>query len=519
MLSRRDFLQRIGGVGGSLAVMQGLMALGLMPGKAGAETGEVPRLAPPPRPTSVLVLGGGLSGLVAAYELAERGYAVSVLEASHRFGGRSFTVRGGDVIDEIGNRQVCPFDRDPDLYFNAGPARIPAHHRRVLAYCRKLGVPLEVFVNFDGQAWIHDDRLRDGQRVRLRQFSTDARGFIAEMLSKGLNPASLDQPLSEADRERFLEFLRQYGDLSPDNFYRGSARAGYASGGVMSFGEKRPVLDFSTLLASDFWRMGMNFAEEETMQAPLMQMVGGNDGLVRALGAKLGPRITLGAQVSHIEAGDRSVRVRYRLGGEAHEATADYCLNCIPGPILYGVQNNFPEDFRDALKALPRGHLIKVAFQARRRFWEDENIYGGISWTSQEIQQIIYPSAGLLGKKGVLIGAYIFNPDNALRFTHMPHAERLRIAAEQGERLHPGYRQELESGASVAWRNMNHQLGCAAHVAEPGSERIIRRLQEPVGRHYLIGDQTTYHSGWQEGAIGSALAALEAVNARVQADV
>jgi monoamine oxidase len=518
-VSRRQFLMRLGAAGGSLAVMQGMLALGLMPVGAHAEDAQVPRLTPPPRPTSVLILGAGLSGLVAAYELAEHGYDCHVLEASHRAGGRSFTVRGGDLVDEIGNRQVCKFDRDPGLYFNAGPARIPAHHRRVLTYCRKLGVPLEVFVNYNGDAWIHDDKLRGGQRVRLREYVTDARGFLAEMLSKNVNQSSIDRPLSGEDQERMLDFLRRYGDLAPDNFYRGSARAGYASGGIMAFGEKKRVLDFSTLLASDFWRLGLNFAEGETMQAPLMQMVGGNDGLVRALSARLGERITLGAQVTDIHTGDREVRVRYRSGGEVHEARADYCLNCIPGPILHGIRNNFPEDFRGALRALPRGHLIKVAFQARERFWEDESIYGGISWTTQPIQQIIYPSAGLQSAKGVLIGAYIFNPENALRFTQMPVADRLRVAAEQGERLHPGYSDYLEAGVSVAWRNMNHHLGCAAHVAEPGSETVLRRLREPVGRHQLIGDQTTFHSGWQEGAIGSALAALETLSARVHADV
>lgn len=159
-----------------------------------------------------------------------------------------------------------------------------------------------------------------------------------------------------------------------------------------------------------------------------------------------------------------------------------------------------------------------MAFQARRRFWEDESIYGGISWTSQPIQQILYPSGGLQSEKGVVVGAYIFRREDALTFTHMTHAERLREVARQGEKLHPGYTEHLEAGASVAWRNMNHQLGCASIVAEPGSESILRRLREPVGRHYLIGDQTSFHSGWQEGAIGSALAALESLNVRVQAD-
>ena len=53
--------------------------------------------------------------MVAAYELERAGYSVEILEASHRVGGRVLTLRHGDVVDEIGNRQVCQFDEDPNL--------------------------------------------------------------------------------------------------------------------------------------------------------------------------------------------------------------------------------------------------------------------------------------------------------------------------------------------------------------------------------------------------------------------
>jgi monoamine oxidase len=64
---------------------------------------------------------------------------------------------------------------------------------------------------------------------------------------------------------------------------------------------------------------------------------------------------------------------------------------------------------------------------------------------------------------------------------------------------------------------MNHMLGCAAQWEPSLFEQWFRRLQAPVGGHYLIGDQVSYHPGWQEGAIASAHHAIADIDARERA--
>ena len=60
------------------------------------------KLSPPPPGTSVLILGAGVAGMVAAMELRDAGYKVQVLEYNGRPGGRNWTLYGGDTYTELG---------------------------------------------------------------------------------------------------------------------------------------------------------------------------------------------------------------------------------------------------------------------------------------------------------------------------------------------------------------------------------------------------------------------------------
>jgi monoamine oxidase len=78
----------------------------------------------------VLVLGAGMAGLVAGYELAKLGHDVTILEARLRPGGRVHTLRE-------------PFS--DGLYAEAGAARIPDNHDLTLRYVKEFSLPLEPF--------------------------------------------------------------------------------------------------------------------------------------------------------------------------------------------------------------------------------------------------------------------------------------------------------------------------------------------------------------------------------------
>ena len=187
-VSRRDFLNLAGALGGSTAVYRAAMALGLLPASAVAR----PQLASLAKPKKVLILGAGISGLTAAYELSRKGYEVQVLEASFRAGGRNLTLRTrrSHRRDRV-IRRSAHFDKDPDLYFNAGPARIPGHHQHLLGYCKELGVELAPFINDNRNAWVQDDAMFGGKPIRAREYLNDTRGFVAELMAKSLKPEQI----------------------------------------------------------------------------------------------------------------------------------------------------------------------------------------------------------------------------------------------------------------------------------------------------------------------------------------
>jgi monoamine oxidase len=490
------------------------LALGLTPGRAHGAPEVVRPLNGASR--SVVLLGGGLSSLMSAYELERAGYQCTILEASHRIGGRNLTIRSGDIVDEMGNQQRCEFDDDPNLYFNAGPARIPVHHHYLVHYCRTFGLDLETFTNVNYNAWVHDTNAFGGEPVRFRRYVADARGFIAELSAKSINTADFDQSLSPEDIERIIGFLKTYGDLDTNALYKGSNRGGYQqpgtlapTAGMLEHGHLHERLDFREILKSDFWRYQMYFGDGEDQAPPLLQAKGGMDNIVRGFVENIRSPMLTHAQVKSIRLKEDGVAVVYQHEGKHKEIQADYCMNCIPKHLVVGIDNNFPNEYLTALSAIGRGKLFKIGIQMNERFWERESIYGGISWTNQEIEQLWYPPHNVHGKKGVMLGAYTFNGDNAEFFARMNPAERFETALTQGEKIHPDYRRYAETAVSVPWHRMNHHMGCTAAWTEDARKRYFTYLQTPLaGRHFMMGDQISYHPGWQEGAFSSAHHAL-----------
>jgi monoamine oxidase len=510
--TRRDFLRQVGSIGGYRATYLSMQALGLIGTAAAAEPLTLVRGEA--HAAKVIILGAGVAGLSAAYELGKAGYECLVLEARDRVGGRNWSIRrGAELLMNDGTRQVCEFD--PGMYWNAGPARIPSHHQAVLGYCRELGVALEVEINTGRGARLYNPAANGGTPVEMRQAHNDTRGEISELLAKAVNRGALDEELTAQDKERMLAFLQTYGDLSPDLVFRGSTRSGYKSlpDAGDEPGERRDPLPLKTFLDIDLWN-GVLFEEEFDFQATMFQPVGGMDRIPMAFAAKLGPAVRLNCEVTAIRRRNAGVAIAYtdKTSGKAATVEADYCIVTIPLKVLETIDSDFAAAHHAAIKGVTYGNAVKIAWQSRR-FWEiDDRIYGGISWVKGPTALVWYPSDSLFSEKGILLGAYASRRGaDALAVLALQEQFNASRAAVDG--LHPGHGRELEKPMAITWSKVPYSLGIAARYSTDRDANYAM-LSEPDGPFYFAGEHLSHVGAWQEGAILSARRAINALDRR-----
>ena len=517
-IDRRGFINLVGRGGGVAALRGTLSAMGVIV----APAAPARQIKPPPggsrRGIRVAVLGAGIAGLGAAHALRKAGYDCTVLEARERPGGRAWTIRAGDTVVETDSTQRVAWDRRPDLYLNAGPARISQHHSLMLGYCRELGVPLEVLVNDNRAALLQDDAAFGGRPVLARRVVADTRGGIAALAAGALPPGGRRSP---AER-RLRALLRGWGALRDDLAYAGSERAGYEEppGPTPAEpGRRYPTLSLDEIAGATSWPGALAVGETWDQAGTMLQPVGGMDAIPKALARALGSAIRYRAEVVEMRRVGPGARVTWRDGrnGTVHALDADFVICTIPLPVLRRVESDFPSALQRAIAVGADAYVpaVKVAFQSSRRWWEtDYQIYGGISWTSRDITQIWYPSAGLNGDRGILLGAYIWTTAIGRRFAAMPPAERHAAAVADGERLHPGYAKLVDRGVSIAWSKVPFSGGGWVDWGDAAWRAAYPALLAGHGPIHFAGEHVSYQNSSQEGAVRTALEAVAKIAER-----
>ena len=510
-VTRRDFLSRVGQLGGYSATFATMQALGLLPMKAeapafvraGQGSGKGKKL---------VVVGAGVAGLCTAYEAKKLGYDVTLLEANSRPGGRVWTGRAGDVVEfEDGTRQTIEWSKG--LYQNMGAGRLPSIHGTTLGYVREFKIPMEVEVNTSRSTMLQNDRVNGGKPYTQRKVINDSRGHVSELLAKSVAGGSLDAEFSADDKKRLADFLNYYGPLDKTGKYKGSDRAElkqYPGAGPKEMVVAEDTIPLDTLLKANF--LGYEMYEEAwDWQATMFQPKGGMDAIPYAFAKALGAVLQLNSPVTAIAKTAGGVTVTCTQGGAEKQLTADFCVCALPLTILRKIKVDLDPLHRDAVeKAIYRGSY-KIPWEAPR-FWEtDFNIYGGLSFLAQGPSPVWYPSSDLFSERGIVVAGYQDESLDGFKSMTLPQIFA-RSRASVG-RLHGEHAQKLEKPIFVAWKRMKWFEGSWIG-AQPTAE--YDTLCQPDGPLYFAGDAMSHVVGWQEGALLSGIRALQMISDRVK---
>jgi monoamine oxidase len=511
-ISRRNFLMRVGQVGGYSAAFATMQSLGMVPMK-GAQAETIQAAAGSGKGVKVVVLGGGIGGLVSAYELQKLGYDVTLLEACERPGGRNWTGRNGtEVCFCDGSKQ--PIQWEEGNYQNLGPARLPSVHWTMLGYCRELGIPLEVEVNTSRSTLLQNDSANGGKPVPQRKAINDTRGHVSELLSKCIAHGALDSELTKEDRERMTAFLKIYGPLNDKGAYTGSDRAGYKTppGAGTQAGVDDTPMDMRVLLDENFW--DDLFVEEAwDWQATMMQPVGGMDRIPYAFAKALGPVVQFNSPVTEIRKTPKGVRVSYTQGGATKQMEASYCIIAMPFSMLKKIPNDLSKPFKTVVDESTMGGAYKIAWESRR-FWEqDYNIYGGLSYLMEGPSPIWYPSSRLMHPTGVVVSGYTDELNTP--FYNLTLAQKLEASRASIDKLHPGHGKELKNPVFCGWSRVPWNEGSWINSYGGGKSGydVIIQADGPI---YFAGDTASHIVGWQEGAALSGRRAVGMISDKVK---
>ena len=532
--TRRQLLAMIGKTAGATAMYQAMTALGFASESSFKQEIE---LKGAPAGASIVILGAGLGGLTAAYELRKAGYKVTVLEYQNRGGGRSWTLNSGDKYTELGGEEVtCDFKKGN--YFNGGPWRLPVHHYAVFHYCKKFNVALQPFIQTNDRAYLHRTNHFNGAPQRLGEVQSDIRGYVSELLSKAVNKGRLDDTVTQEDKEKLLEGLKGWGVLDNNYRYVKSAETSkhrgysvYPGGGLMPAAKSSTPIPMHKLLDSGMWADLYTNYTVYVHQPAMFQPVGGMGIIGDAFTRVCRDMITFNAKVTKIHQDESGVTVDYvdssnsnsdksegnNIKGSTKSIRADWCICNIPLSVLTQIDINVSEPMKQAMAAVPYDSSFKVGLEFKRRFWEeDEWIYGGITYTDLPITQISYPSQDLFTSgSGVLLGAYGFG-EASYKFNSLTPKERIHAALEYGKRIHSQYTKEFRSGTSVAWHRIPWSLGCYGLWSESSREQYYDTLCAIDHRIVLAGEHCSHIPAWQEGAILSGLDAAKRLHQKAK---
>lgn len=488
-LARREFLRNCLCSAGTIAAFQLNAA-----GQRFAPLKEFTPLQHKGPAKRVIVVGAGLAGLAAAYELTQAGHDVTVFEVRLRPGGRVRTLRE-------------PFS--DGLYAEAGGRLFSDSYTRLIRYAKQFELP---FAPMPASAFATLYHLR-GKRLTLRQGQSVVwpyglpeeeqqlgplglvLKYVLPILKEMGDPSSpgfrLD-PFLQYDQVSFNEFLRRQG--ASDEAVELVCRTSFFGEGA----DEASAMQYLVAYLATFYQ-GQGF----------YALLGGNDILPAAFGARLQDKIRYGTPVVKINHGPTGVEAVFRQWDTYHTMQAQHLILAVPFTHLrhMEVQPQLTAEDDSLINDLEYVSVARVYLQVRKRFWESEQVSGS-AYTDLPIMEVAEqplhrPESST--PRGILEA--IVQGDEALRLGGLDEHERVEFVIEHMEKVHPGLREYVEGGTSKFWGH-----GAYSKFRPNQMSNWFPRIARPKGPIHFAGEHTSVLAGTMEGALESGQRAAQEVN-------
>jgi monoamine oxidase len=427
------------------------------------------------RRRSCIVIGGGLAGLSAAYELTRRHWRVLVLEALPRLGGRVLSHR---------------FEEAKHLVCELGAEWIGADHHRMRRLCRHFNLKLDRH-QFAYCFWNGSTRTRFyvptgwsfGKRAR-RGFDKFGRWF------RNLDAERDQGQMQELDQSDWWTTLERMGFSPHERLQRDLMDS-------TDFGESIR-LSSAYLAATEYFDSN----DSDEMDAKIR---GGNDRLVLKLAAAIRRRgsIHVNARVTGIDQDSDGVAIY--VVGRKQPYTAQFCICTTPAHALnrFRWHPDLPLDQRNAANQLQYSRIMKTAVLYANRFWKDRGKFGFSVFTGRVSDFCFHSTFKQKGKAGILCSYAIGDKADDLASEPSENNVMKWITEDVANALS----KHLVPIAPINIKRQPWQseqwIGGAYAFYRPGQWFHVRPLlSRPHGRVFFAGEHLSEDwQGFMEGAV------------------